>query len=369
MVRKTHTKSRKGCLQCKKRHVKCDETRPRCRACSRLELDCTWAPGPNAPSPSPSTPSTLQTGGSNNGASSSASAQLDIPDLRLLHFWTTNTANTVQVPAHGDIWQVKMVEMGFRHPFVLHGILAVAAIHRAGIYPAESEELTMQSSSHMDVAISGLRYQIEHPDPAAATAVFALSGVLVIHSLGMAQIHPPSDPIGDLCHWFRLVKGTQACVAGNWIRLLSSELAPILTSVDRKKDPGRGVAEVLQIQDLIRQEVPEDDDLHEAYLQAVDELHTVFVNVHHYIRQQEISAVNHTLSWVATVRPAFLDLLYNRDQLALVILAHFAVLFRLQENSWWMRGWARWTLDAVQAQLEPRYHEWTAWACRQCEEG
>ncbi|KAK4503050.1 hypothetical protein PRZ48_006477 [Zasmidium cellare] len=366
MVRKTHTKSRKGCLQCKKRHVKCDETRPRCRACGRLELECTWASASNnASSPSPSTPSTLQTGGSSSGNG----AQLDVPDLRLLHFWTTQTAETVQVPAHGDIWRVEMVEVGFRHPFVLHGILAVAAIHRAGLYPTESEELTMQSSTHMDVAISELRRQIEHPDPAAATAVFALSGVLVIHSLGMAQIHPPSDPIGDLCHWFRLVKGSQACVAGNWILLLSSELAPIITSVDRTTDPGRGVPEVLRVKDLIRQEIPDDnEDLQETYLQAIDELHVVFVNVHHYIRQQEISAVNHTLSWIATVRPAFLDLLYQRDQLALVILAHFAVLFRLQENSWWMRGWARWTLDAVQAQLEPGFREWTEWACRQCEE-
>lgn len=281
-----------------------------------------------------------------------------------------------------------MVQVGFRHHFVLHGILAVAAIHRgelgiisafrlswltftrfiAGIYPAESEELTMQSSTHMDVAISELRRQIERPDPAVATAVFALSGVLVIHSLGMAQIHPPSDPIGDLCHWFRLVKGTQACVADNWIRLLSSELAPIITSIDRKKDPGHGVAEVLQVKDLIRQEVPEENPLQEVYLQAVDELHVVFINVHHYIRQQEVSAVNHTLSWIATVRPAFLELLYNRDQLALVVLAHFAVLFRLQENSWWMRGWARRTLDAVQTRLEPRYREWTAWARRQCDE-
>lgn len=225
----------------------------------------------------------------------------------------------------------------------------------------------MQSSAHMDIAISELRRQIEQPDPSVSTGVFALSGLLVIHSLGVAQVHPPEDPIGDLCHWFRLVKGTQACVAGNWIRLLASELAPILTSVDRTKDPGRGVPEVLGVKDLICQEVPEDSPLQEAYLQAIDELHTVFVNVHHYIRKGEISAVNHTLSWIATVQPHFLDLLYNRDQLALVILAHFAVLFRLQENSWWMRGWARWTLDAVQAQLEPVYHEWTAWAVKQTE--
>lgn len=60
--------------------------------------------------------------------------QLDIPDLKLLHFWTMSTAPTISVPAHGDIWQTKMVEVGFKHHFVLHGILAVAAIHRGELH-------------------------------------------------------------------------------------------------------------------------------------------------------------------------------------------------------------------------------------------
>lgn len=112
-------------------HHQCDEARPRCRACSRLELECSWAPAPNA-SPSPSTPSSFQ------ASNYAASTQLAIPDLMLLHFWTTETSATITVPAHGDIWRTKMVEVGFRHPFVLHGILAVAAIHRGECKPPSS---------------------------------------------------------------------------------------------------------------------------------------------------------------------------------------------------------------------------------------
>lgn len=40
--RKGHTKSRKGCLTCKHRKVKCPEDLPECRTCQRLGLACKW---------------------------------------------------------------------------------------------------------------------------------------------------------------------------------------------------------------------------------------------------------------------------------------------------------------------------------------
>lgn len=41
--RKFHKKSRKGCLTCKKRRVKCDEKHPVCGGCDRMALECVYA--------------------------------------------------------------------------------------------------------------------------------------------------------------------------------------------------------------------------------------------------------------------------------------------------------------------------------------
>jgi hypothetical protein len=35
-------RSKEGCLTCKRRKVKCDEQRPRCSHCERLNLECKW---------------------------------------------------------------------------------------------------------------------------------------------------------------------------------------------------------------------------------------------------------------------------------------------------------------------------------------
>lgn len=40
--RKGHTKSRRGCLNCKRRKVKCQETLPGCGHCERLGLACEY---------------------------------------------------------------------------------------------------------------------------------------------------------------------------------------------------------------------------------------------------------------------------------------------------------------------------------------
>ncbi|KAF2450198.1 putative C6 finger domain protein [Karstenula rhodostoma CBS 690.94] len=46
MQRRSHKKSRGGCLQCKRRHVKCDEQHPNCRLCIVSERTCSFSSQP-----------------------------------------------------------------------------------------------------------------------------------------------------------------------------------------------------------------------------------------------------------------------------------------------------------------------------------
>ncbi|PWY81538.1 hypothetical protein BO94DRAFT_469998, partial [Aspergillus sclerotioniger CBS 115572] len=47
------SRSRGGCVSCKNRKKKCDENRPRCSDCRRLNLPCHWSPSPGSPSSEP----------------------------------------------------------------------------------------------------------------------------------------------------------------------------------------------------------------------------------------------------------------------------------------------------------------------------
>lgn len=42
MQRAPHSKSRTGCLNCKRRRIKCEENRPTCTQCTKRWLQCEW---------------------------------------------------------------------------------------------------------------------------------------------------------------------------------------------------------------------------------------------------------------------------------------------------------------------------------------
>ncbi|KAK7415077.1 hypothetical protein QQZ08_012437 [Neonectria magnoliae] len=54
-LRRAHRKSRNGCWECKRRHIKCDESRPKCSNCLVSERDCSFPHSASAPTPA-STP-------------------------------------------------------------------------------------------------------------------------------------------------------------------------------------------------------------------------------------------------------------------------------------------------------------------------
>ena len=46
--RRSHTKSRKGCKTCKRRHIRCDEAFPQCRNCTKHQVRCDYMEAPPA---------------------------------------------------------------------------------------------------------------------------------------------------------------------------------------------------------------------------------------------------------------------------------------------------------------------------------
>ncbi|EUC60223.1 fungal Zn, 2-cys(6) binuclear cluster domain protein [Rhizoctonia solani AG-3 Rhs1AP] len=46
--REKHRRTKTGCLTCKRRRKKCDETRPKCRNCVRICSDCAYGPSVSA---------------------------------------------------------------------------------------------------------------------------------------------------------------------------------------------------------------------------------------------------------------------------------------------------------------------------------
>lgn len=180
--RKTHSKSRNGCDQCKRRHHKCNEVRPICSNCERLKTPCSLA---TTPSPSVLSPASQVAGamshnllGYERGQTTQSSNLLD---LELMHHGITCTAkafgNEEEDPAKSVLQ--------FSYHYLLHASLALSALHLFSKQPSRTE-LFVQASSHQDTALSLVRPHIADLTEEHSVPVLMFSGVVSI-SLWLSQ--------------------------------------------------------------------------------------------------------------------------------------------------------------------------------------
>lgn len=167
--RRPHTKSRNGCMTCKRRRVKCDETRPVCRNCTNLRLECRYA-------------STATLG----------CADLQIMNLRLLHHYVCEVAQTIASSGIStlSIWQIDVPEMGFKYPFLMHAILMFSATHLAQVDPKTYGSVVTQ---HRGEALSLLRSEVQKINGDNVDALVAASVLLILDA--MANAAPPAEMV------------------------------------------------------------------------------------------------------------------------------------------------------------------------------
>lgn len=102
--RKGHKKSRAGCLVCKRRKVKCDETTPACGPCVRLGLGCSY------PEPVDWVGDTPPGGSLSADADADAGGATDKP--------LSNESVSIQKPLRNELLSFTMTDLGFFQHFL-----------------------------------------------------------------------------------------------------------------------------------------------------------------------------------------------------------------------------------------------------------
>ncbi|KAE9374416.1 hypothetical protein N431DRAFT_503275 [Stipitochalara longipes BDJ] len=160
--REAHSKSRRGCQNCKKRHVKCDEQSPRCANCIVRKLNCIYQSHPESGGTSTSltrrpkkaprsdplesssdsssvvesrisvVPSPASSLASSPAAFSSTPESHRLLELELMHRWTTRTyMGLVAIPEDQPHLQDYLPRAALRNSYLMNGILALSALELA----------------------------------------------------------------------------------------------------------------------------------------------------------------------------------------------------------------------------------------------
>lgn len=183
-TRRTHTKSRLGCLKCKQRKIKCQQQRPACAACIKLGCKCQYSPPPQAPkTPAP--------GGSYFGHCNNPQSVVYLPgtpgeftahDMRLFHHFIVS-AHPFIPHEYEATWITAVPLRSHQYDYLMHAILAISSSHLA-IYVDDPFNTTTTAFLHRQKAIAGLEAAFNHwpPRPDEAHVILATSYLLAFQS-------------------------------------------------------------------------------------------------------------------------------------------------------------------------------------------
>ncbi|EMC97203.1 hypothetical protein BAUCODRAFT_121704 [Baudoinia panamericana UAMH 10762] len=400
-----HKKSRKGCAQCKRRHVKCDEEAP-CSNCVRHGVPCSLAGGPYVPREdtrqrraSATSSSTVSRTTSQEAAPSSAIATtsntsldlaplqpspftvltglIDRPvpgqdanwmlDLQLMHHYLTHTKYILT--EHQDminilqIWQEEAPKVAFKHDYLMHALLGFTALHKAHLEPESGPMLRTSAVDHLDKALVLYRENAGPTTAENADAKFAFTWLVALFSYAVPPSVPPIDAIAEL---FSLVKGIDTMVAETWFWVSQGAFAPILTR-------GFDVAATLPPESYT---LPEGMDFglgHLDFMLGVDammpderrtcalilaELKQIYNGL---LRQQGQFSIASVVCFPKQDSAPFSQLVRRRVPQALVILAYYCVVLDVLDSRWWIHGWSSRVLQDIMSTLDDQWQSWIEW--------
>lgn len=156
-------------------------------------------------------------------------------DLELMHHYCTMTCNTLTIREDArHVWRVVLPMEGYSNKYLLHGILALSALHRAYLYPTKREKYIKATAYHQAVGLKEFRELIASPiDPSNWQPVFCFSSMIMVYvcasPIRIGEDWP--DPILNMAELFSVVQGMQSIMEPWLPSLRKTQLAPLVNSI------------------------------------------------------------------------------------------------------------------------------------------
>lgn len=130
---------RTGCVTCRRRRMKCDETKPTCNRCRNANFMCGGYEQPQLVTPNPFVPTTSVV---RKAPSRAENLQSDLSwrhhswrqeQLPLFHHFITTTAVRLFRVDHVTFWRDQVAQMSYGVDIVYEALLAIGAVHRSSL--------------------------------------------------------------------------------------------------------------------------------------------------------------------------------------------------------------------------------------------
>lgn len=370
----------------------CDELRPICTNCSKRHAECEYgsdlplrwmnAPGSTAQDSSSSGPeggqetnipllitdntlALLHSRGSEEAAPLETPA-LPLTELELMIQWSNETYQVLSRNERTDhIWRSLVPQEALTQPFLMHGILALSALH-LGREKDESDSRRAAyirlAVAHQNQALALFRNLLHDINPSNVKAMFAFASIVAVYSFGFPHTPPAEDPWRDVDDLYQIlipVRGVQEVINTASSFLRDSDFRPLMQMDDHPPaltDDERDAFERLR-QANIALAARDPTHVVDVFARAIGKVEKILGTVS--VGSTSVG----TAGRLAIELPrAYVECVRDHHPLAMVLLAFYcAILHRLRRN-WCLDGWGARVARAVWCVLDESCGPVASWA-------
>lgn len=294
---------------------------------------------------------------------------LNIHELELMLQWCNSTHHTLSREESANaIWRNVVPKEALSHPFLMRSLLALSALHLSRTGPKQSCQAFYLNLAvvHQNHALALLHEILSDINVSNARAVFACAEVVIMYAFGFPQTPDAQDPwtsVEELYRVLYLTQGIQHAICS----CTSFTLFPWETTFSRTleieeqdlrgplpEDATAAIRRLHEVNERCRER--EGHDLH-VYKFVIEDLEKMLSCV--YGGMEEVTVA---VRWIARLPPRFIELLCEREHLALIMIAHYGVAFQHLKPRWCFDAWCIGISKAAWATLDDEWRPLVHWA-------
>ena len=271
-----------------------------------------------------------------------------LADLELMHKFSTETYKSLcNDPSDYDAWQIIIPQKALEYDFLLNGVLAVGALHRATTAVAAPAALPYVDTAlqYYNRAFAPFQQALDNLTPLNCEAVFAHSIIITVISVALPQFTTERNKSPGMTETiiviFELLQGVKRImnISKPWLKaklftrrhdFLRDPVPDPETLNSIIPETGLAFAKLSNLNNTLASFDPEQHHINKESISLLCRCYT------RYATTKEPSAV---LTWISAVGKDFVHCLRRRQPFPLLILMHWGVLLgELDGEMWWARN-------------------------------
>jgi len=265
--------------------------------------------------------------------------------MTLMHHYATDTCGHLFKGAEQvQVWQHDIPALAASNVILVHGFLAVTAIHSAWKEPARRELYRSRALHHHSLGLPIFQQMVASTSSETAEVVVAYSILLSIWVYAYPEIAAEQPSLDDILSTIEVIRSSRTVSRLYREAIMESPMRVFLSPplpAPNLKDQDCPVRKILQ---------PLQDQVNHQFNKNAAQLLQMFL-------ERYMSGSDHNrlaATWMASVEDDFWAHLRDHNPEAVLVFCYSTLLIRASEHEcWWMSGWSERILQACSSIMSP----------------